>query len=230
MEILFLLFWGQFSAAEILFPANDPYAVEKQMALDDLKQLMPGFSAIQNVLKSNKVILWANSVAMAEKEIDVPSFTPMTENNKNSLRIEMEQKCQCSLIGKDLAGVLVANPYQAAEMYFRSGWLNHKDNEVDGLAPPIVIIYHEIGHASDYITNSDYFFDLATFASNQWKNQAEHSAVIHQNELANALAQQKGITVSLRRSYGKNRLYFVKDLYSTEEIKTIFSESSKPEL
>lgn len=218
--ILFYLFWGNICSADIIFPANDPFMAEKQIALDELNQLMPGFSAIQNVLKSKKIILWANSVALGEKEIDLPSFTPMTENNKIFLRVEMEKKCQCSLMGKEIAGILVAHPYQAAEMYFRSGWLDHRENEIDGFVPPIVIIYHEIGHVSDYIANSDYFFDLAALSSKQWKNQAEQSAVNHQNELTHALAQQKGITVSRRRSYGKNRLYFVKDLYSIEEIKS----------
>jgi hypothetical protein len=123
-------------------------------------------------------------------------------------------------MGKEIAGILVAHPYQAAEMYFRSGWLSHGENEVDGLVPPIVIIYHEIGHISDFLNSSDYFFDLASMSDKQWKNQAEQSAVAHQNELAIALAQHKGLSVSLRRSYGKNRLYFVNDLYSTQEIKS----------
>lgn len=218
--ILFFLFWGHSCSADIIFEANDPLASEKQMALNELSELMPGFSAIQKVLKSNKIILWANTVAMNQKEIDLPSFSPLTSSNKDALRMEIEQKCQCSLMGKEIAGILVAHPYQAAEMYFRSGWLGHSENEIDGSVPPIVIIYHEIGHISDFLSSSDYFFDLASMSDKQWKNQAEQSAVAHQNELAIALAQHKGISVSLRRSYGKNRLYLVNDLYSTQEIKS----------
>lgn len=217
--IVFYLILGNICSAEIIFPYNDPLVSEKKFAIDELTELMPGFSAMQKVLKTDKVILWANSVVLGEKEIDVPSFTPLTESNKISLRMEIEQKCECSLMGKEIAGILVAHPYQAAEMYFRSGWLNHKENESDGFVPPIVIIYHEIGHLSDFLTSADYFFDLASMSDKQWKNQAEQSAVNHQNELAIALAHKKEITVSLRRSYGKNRLFFVNDLYSTLEIK-----------
>lgn len=212
--------------AEIIFPANDPWILEKQTALDDLEQILSGQNALEPVLKSSKVVLWANGIsgshrgnASATTELTVPSFVPLTEKNRDLLRVEMEQKCQCSLMGREIAGILVAHPYQAAEMHFKEGWSKHKANEIDGVVPPIVIIYHELGHASDFIRDANSFFDLASMWDTRWKNQAEQSAVQHQNELVLALAAQKGLSFSLRRSYGKNRLYFVKDIYSVDEIR-----------
>jgi hypothetical protein len=224
--ILFLLFLGKWSAAEIIFPANDPWIMEKKAAIAELEQILSGQNALEPVLKSTKVILWANGIsgnhlgnADPSTELTVPSFVPITETNRDPLRIEMEQKCQCSLMGREIAGILVAHPFQAAEMYFKEGWSKHKANEIDGVVPPIVIIYHELGHASDFLRDANSFFDLASMWDNRWKNQAEQSAVQHQNELVLALAATKGLRFSLRRSYGKNRLYFVKDIYSVEEIR-----------
>lgn len=222
---MFLLFLGKWSAAEIIFPAGDPYLSEKKTAIADLEQIVSGHSPLQTVLTSSMVVLWANSISASHlggdksaKDIVVPSFVPLTQTNKNSLRLEMEEKCQCSLMGREIAGILVAHPYQAAEMYFKEGWMKHGPDETDGVVPPIVIIYHELGHAHDFIRDANSFFDLASMWDTRWKNHAEQSAVQHQNELVLALAAKKQMVFSLRRSYGKNRLYFVKDLYSVDEI------------
>ncbi len=221
---IFLLFWGGFGYGDILFPVDDPYVAEKQTALSDLSALLPVNSAIQTVLKTDKVILWANSVSAPAsmqlngvQELSVPSFTPVTTQNRDAIRIEIEKKCECSLMGKEIAGIIVAHPYQAALMYFKEGWMNHKTDEIDGTVPPIVIIYHELAHASDYLQNENVFFDIASLWDKRWKNGAEQSAVNQQNELTIALASQKGLSFSLRRSYGKNRLYTVDGLYSVEE-------------
>ncbi len=210
--------------AEIVFPENDPLFSEKQSAIEEMFKISPKNSALETVVQSDKIVLWANRVLMKKADsqeimsVEEPSFTAVTANNESFIRTQIEQNCECSLMGKEIGGIIVANPYQAAEMYFREGWLGHKQNEVDGYAPPIVIIYHEISHAGDYLRDQNYFLDMASMSSKQWKNGAEQSAVVQQNDFVRAVNLHLGTRFSSRLSYGKNQLYMTSGLFSVERL------------
>jgi hypothetical protein len=225
MGLIFSVFafccWTQ---AEIIFPDKDPYSQEKQIAIEEILAIFPKNSSLQTVLHSDKVILWANSVLMKNAftgevtPVTEPNFSAMTTNNEVFLRTQMEEICQCSLMGKQIGGIIVADPYHAAEMYYREGWLGHLPNEVEGYAPPITIIYHEFSHAGDYLKDQNYFFDLASMSSKQWKNGAEQSAVVQQNDFTRAMNLQKGTNFKTRLSYGKHQLYKTTGLFAIDRL------------
>jgi hypothetical protein len=222
--IIVYLFFCYLGHAEIIFPEHDPLVAEKQLAIQEILQVFPKNSSLQAVLQSEKIILWANEVLMenpSSKEITnitEPSFSAATFNNESFLRTQIENSCQCSLMGKEIGGILLAHPYQAAVMYHREGWLGHGANEDAGQAPPIVIIYHEFSHAGDYLRDQNYFLDMASMASKQWKNDAEQSAVVQQNDFVRAVNAQKGTSFVSRLSYGKHQLYRTAGLYSIERL------------
>lgn len=224
MGIIFSLFICLLSRAEIIFPDQDPLLAEKQIAIQEILQVFPKNSSLQTVLQSEKIVLWANSVLMkntsSEELVSItePNFSAVTFNNESFLRTQMETICQCSLMGKEIAGILVAHPYQAALMYHREGWLGHGAMEEAGHAPPIVIIYHEFSHAGDYLKDENYFFDMASMTSKQWKNDAEQSAVVQQNDFVRAVNAKKGTNYMSRLSYGKHQLYRTAGLYSIEDL------------
>lgn len=224
MGIIFYVFFCFLGHTEIIFPDQDPLLVEKQVAIQEILQVFPKNSSLQTVLQSEKIILWANDVLMqnsSSKEIiniNEPSFSAATFNNEAFLRTQIEASCQCSLMGREIGGILLAHPYQAAVMYHREGWLGHDVNEDAGEAPPIVIIYHEFSHAGDYIRDQNYFLDMASMASKQWKNDAEQSAVVQQNDFVRAVNAQKGTSFVSRLSYGKHQLYRTAGLYSIERL------------
>lgn len=225
MGMLFSILWVCLSGhAKIIFPQEDLYLAEKQLAMEEVLNVFPKNSALQTVLDSEKIILWANSVQLQTSTppqiltITEPNFSAVTTNNKDFLRVQIEQSCQCSLMGQEIGGILVASPYHAAEMYFREGWLGHQANEIEGYAPPLAIIYHELAHAGDYLRDQNYFFDIASMSSKQWKNGAEQSAVIQQNDFIRAVNAQKKTRFSSRLSYGKHQLYKTSGLYSIERI------------
>lgn len=208
--------------AEILFPSNDPFIVEKMTALMEINDLMGRASAATPLMESEGLLLWANRAAVIPdsntgeyRETELPSFTPASEQNESYLRELIEQQCQCETEGRPLLGVLIAHPYQAARMYFRGGWSSWRPDQVDGYAPPIVIIYHELAHARDFQRDPHYFSDMATQQDRQWMNKAEESAVMQQNDLTMAITVQRGLRVDRRRSYGRNDLFMVDDLFST---------------
>ena len=224
MGIFFSLFIFYVSHAEIIFPDHDPFFAEKHVAIQEILQVFPKNSSLDAVLQSEKIILWANDVLMknssSEELINItePNFSAVTFNNEAFLRTQIETVCQCSLMGKEIGGILVAHPYQAALMYHREGWLSHGAFEEAGQAPPIVIIYHEFSHAGDYIRDENYFFDMASMTSKQWKNDAEQSAVVQQNDFVRAVNAQKGTNFVSRLSYGKHQLYRTAGLYSVERL------------
>lgn len=209
------------SQAEILFPADDSLIEEKLIALSEINDLMGGASAAAPLMETEGILLWANRAAVIPNsdtglytETELPSFTPKSVKNEAYLRALIEEQCQCSTGEKEIIGVLIANPYQAAKMYFRAGWSQHRANEVDGFVPPLVIIYHEFVHARDFQRDPNYFSDMATQQDRRWMNKAEESAVMQQNDLAIALIVKRGIIVDRRRSYGRNDLFMVDDLLS----------------
>ena len=224
MGIIFYVFFCFLGHAEIIFPDQDPLLVEKQVAIQEILQVFPKNSSLQTVLQSEKIILWANDVLMknpsSEELINItePNFSAVTLNNEAFLRTQIENFCQCSLMGKKIGGILVAHPYQAAVMFHREGWLGHGAFEEAGLAAPIVIIYHEFSHAGDYVRDENYFFDMASMTSKQWKNEAEQSAVVQQNDFVRAVNAQKGTNFVSRLSYGKHQLYTTAGLYSVENL------------
>jgi hypothetical protein len=212
------------SHGEIIFPDQDPFRTEKQLAIQEILQVFPKNSSLHTVLQSEKIVLWANDVLMknpsTEELVNVtePNFSAVTFNNESFLRTQIETVCQCSLMGKEIGGILVAHPYQAALMYNREGWLSHGAFEDAGQAPPIVIIYHELSHAGDYLKDENYFFDMASMTSKQWKNDAEQSAVVQQNDFVMSVNSKKGTNFVSRLSYGKHQLYRTAGLYSIERL------------
>lgn len=211
-------------ASEILFPAGDPFIAEKLLALEEINDIMGPGNSVDIAQQSDKVILWANSAAILPRtddngnriyiETSLPSFTPYTEGNKEHLRAEITRLCQCDIQNKKVAGIIIANPYKAATMYFRAGWSSRTADEIDGDVPPVVIIYHEFSHIKDYLSNEGYFFDMASMRSKRWLNKAEESASMQQNDFTITLTAKRGISARLRRSYGKNTLYDVTDIFS----------------
>ncbi len=209
------------SKAEIIFPASDSFIDEKLTALSEINDLMGGASAATPLMKTEGILLWANRAAVIPNsdtglytETELPSFTPKSAQNEAYLRALIEEQCECSTGEKEIIGVLIANPYQAAKMYYRGGWSQRRADEVDGFVPPLVIIYHELAHAKDFFQNPDNFSDMATHLDRRWMNKAEESAVMQQNDLAMAIIVKRGITIDRRRSYGRNDLYLVDDLLS----------------
>lgn len=228
MKITLALFLGfvftcNAFAKPIIFPKNDPHSAEKIFAISEVSEIMGPSSSVDFILRSEKVLMWANATPELKLKDGStlpanqwPSFIAASANNEEALRQEMEAQCECSLEGQPIAGILVANPYQAARMYFRAGWSERTAEEVDGIAPPIVIIYHEFSHARDYLQNADYFFDLASQADRRWKNKAEQSAVMQQNDFVITLAQKRKIFLDRRDSYGRNTLFTVNGLFDTQ--------------
>jgi hypothetical protein len=209
------------SNAEIIFPANDSFASEKLTALSEINDLMGRASAAIPLMESDGILLWANQAAVIPNfdtgvysQTELPSFTPRSARNEDYLRSLIEDQCECSTDGKEIIGVLIANPYQAAKMYFRAGWSDRSADEVDGFVPPLIIIYHELAHAQDFHRDPHYFSDIASQQDRRWMNKAEESAVMQQNDLALAITAKRGLSIHRRRSYGRNDLYIVDDLFS----------------
>lgn len=210
----------QVYASSIIFPKQDQSASEKLEILEVIDEVMGAQNSANYVNLSGKIVMWANEANVlpdssmgpgAYKLSDLPSFTAATKENEAHLRSEISRLCECDISGEEIGGILVANPRVGARMYFRRGWSNHTGEEVDGDVAPIVIIYHELSHAKDYLQNPEYFFDLATQFDKRWKNKAEESAVMQQNDFAIALQVKLGIRNALRRSYGKNTLHSVEN-------------------
>jgi hypothetical protein len=210
------------SANNIIFPPNDPYIMDKLYALQEINDIMGPGNSVDISQKSNKVILWANEARILPRYIDgvkqfilsdLPSFTAATIDSEDRVRKEIERVCECSIEGKEIAGIIIANPYKAATMYFKHGWNGHRHDEVDGDVPPLVIIYHEFSHIKDFIINPAYFSDMAAQMDKQWLNKAEKSASLQQNDFTISLGAQRGVHARIRRSYGRNTLYDVSDIF-----------------
>lgn len=220
---LCLVLLGSFAQAEVMFPSEDPLINEKLLALDEINDLMGRVSVAIPLMKSDSILFWANTAAVIPNaetggfiETQLPSFTPVSLQNEAQLRMIIQQQCDCFIGDRKIIGVLIANPYQAAKMYFRGGWSQRRADEVDGFVPPLVIIYHELAHAHDFHSNPDYFSDMATQQDRRWMNKAEESAVMQQNDLAIALTVKRGLPTDRRRSYGRNDLFMVEDMLSVE--------------
>lgn len=216
----FSFFWALNSQATLIFPKEDPHLQIKKQAISEIEAIMGStHSSLTAILDSDRVILWANEARLFdEKQVTVPSFAAVSVQNEFRLRLEMERLCGCSLKDQAVGGILIASPYHAAEMHFRKDWAGHGSRDVDGFVPPIVVIYHEMSHARDYLSGPEFFFDWASNLSRRWKNQAEQSATEQQNDFVNALSAKKGLHFDLRRSYGTHRLYLVEGLYSTQPV------------
>lgn len=214
-----MLIVGSLSAsAKLVYPDGDLNKISKQEALTKMNELMGPNGSSQLVVDSDKIILWANKAAVIPKTIDgqevyesteLPSFTPVTDKNRDYLHQLIEKQCACTVEKSLVAGVLIADPFKAAVMYLRRGWAGHTGDEIDGKVPPIIIMYHEFSHAKDYLSNAEWFFDMAASFDKRWMNKAEESACTQQNDMANMLSYYDGIHVTRRRSYGKNKLYDV---------------------
>lgn len=219
-----LLFFTKVMAANIIFPKDDNLKEIKLNVLKEINHLMGEGNAAGIVLNSRKVLLWANSAKALPRYDDnnvryyektsLPLFMASTTVSEKRVRKEMQRICQCNLEGKEVAGILIASPYMAAKMYFKRGHNGYDGTEVDGRVPPIVIIYHELGHVRDYILNDEWFLDMGSMMDSQWGNKAEESAVQAQNDISIALAVKKQIYPRIRRSYGRNELYLVDDYFS----------------
>ncbi len=218
--LLLMIFCKSAMAGSIIYPLDDPQAAIKTEVLELIDEVMGPSNSASYVDHSGKVLLWANEAHVIPetsageenyKLSSLPSFTAATPANEAHLRQEITRLCQCNIEGKEIAGILVAQVDVAARMYFRAGWSGHTAQDVDGDVSPIVIIYHEFSHAKDYLQNPEYFFDLATQFDRRWKNKAEESAVMQQNDFVITLQSKLGIRNALRRSYGKNTLHQVSD-------------------
>lgn len=239
IALLALLFSFQAVGGEIIFPKDDPFEKDKQEIIQEILEVMGPGNALEYVLDSSKVLLWANSAKVLKKygennqvsyeATHQPNFAAVTEENEPRLRAEMERLCGCSLKNKEIAGILTANPYLAARMYFRQGWNNYTGEEIDGFAPPIVIIYHELAHVKDYLMNAQFFFDMAGTMDKRWKNLAEKSAVMQQNDFVFTLAAKKKLYFDRRRSYGQNTLYWVSGFYDVGEERKFSAQSAQYE-
>lgn len=225
--VIFIFFISNYAWAEnIIFPKDDLHRDLKASILKDIKEITGHNNPIDLLKSHDKIVLWTDSAPVlkdhskkgAYKETSLPSFTAVDNENADHIRSIVSEQCKCDLENKEIAGILIASPFIAAEMYFRHGWAGKTGNEIDGLAPPIVIIYHELGHLRDYLLNSEYFFDSASNLDHRWKNEAESSAVNQQNDFVIWLGQKKGLYFHGRKSYGKNRLFPVSGPYSVEEL------------
>lgn len=205
---------------KIIFPYNDQLQEQKEEAIKLINEYMNKASAVKYIQQSEGVLLWANEAYVIPsfdfdndnteyQQTSLPSFTPATNQNQQHLRSEIEKQCQCSTSGRDIIGILIASPIQAAKMFYRAGWLNYQGDELEGIVPPLVIIYHEFAHAKDFWLHPEYFFDMATLPSAQWMNEAEKSAVMQQNDLVQAIYLNTGLLFSRRSSYGRNELFKV---------------------
>lgn len=209
------------SHAEIIFPVADELKSEKLAALKEIDLIMPNGGAAGVVVRSDKLFLWTNSVPAKLVDVnstaetyDVPLVITASAQNESILREHMQKICECDLSQKQIGGIIIASTRRAANMFFKEGWSGHKSNELDGIVPPIVIIYHEMSHASDFIKDPAYFLDLAAQSDKQWKNKAEKSAVEQQNDFAITVAVKMNKQIARRRSYGKNTLFAVEDFWS----------------
>jgi hypothetical protein len=211
-------------AADVIFPKDDVLKEMKLRAISEINEIMGSGNAVDIVLNSKKVLLWANSAKALPRydsngdryyeETSLPLFMASTAVSEERVRVEMERICECDLASKEVAGILIADPFTAAKMFFRRGYNGYDGSELDGKVPPIVIIYHEFGHVKDYILNDEWFLDMASMMDRQWSNKAEESAVQTQNDLSITLASKRQIYPRIRRSYGRNELYLVDDLFS----------------
>ncbi len=210
--------------SNIIFPKDDALKAVKLKAISEINEIMGNGNAADIVTNSKKVLLWANSANALPRydlegkryyeETTLPLFMASTAGTKERVKAEMERICVCDLADKEIAGIIIASPYMAAKMFYKRGYNGHDGSELDGKVPPIVIIYHEFGHVKDYILNDEWFLDLASMMDRQWKNKAEESAVQTQNDLSITLAAKRQIYPRIRRSYGRNELYLVDDLFS----------------
>lgn len=220
-RVIFLFFLvSQLSYAGVLFSNFDDTRATKEEVLRDMIAVMGPHGAATNVANHEKFVLWTNEAAVLPGEIEgtfkstnLPSFTMVTEKNKVHLQKVIEEQTGHIIALEKIGGVLIANPFEAAIMYYRQGYLGKGPREEDGRVSPIIIIYHEFAHAKDALQSPAYFSEMAVSFNKRYKNDAEQSAVQQQNDLLITLRAQGINAGDFRQSYGQNDLVMVTGPY-----------------
>lgn len=218
--IFFLFLISQLTFAEILFSNSDETEMVKREVLQELIAFMGPNGAATYVANHDKVVLWTDEAAVLPGEVEgsfrsttLPSYTMASPQNKKQLQKIIQEQTGREIPLEMIAGILIANPYQGAIMYYRRGYLGKGDNEEDGRVAPIVIIYHELSHAKDSLQSPMFFSEMAASFNKRYKNNAEESAVHQQNDFILTTKAQGLDLGDLRQSYGKNDLVMVGNPY-----------------
>lgn len=202
--------------AEFVFSHDDPTVGIKQQVLTELIAIMGAHGAATYVDQHEKVILWTNKAPVLKdrenggfKDTTLPSFSTPEGSYKEQLKKIIFDQTGLDLPVEKIGGVLIANPYQAAIMYYKVGYMSKPPKTIDNRVSPAVIIYHEMAHAKDSLISPFTFSEMATSFDNRYKNHAERSAVWQQNDFiitSNSMGLNYG---GLRQSYGENKLVMV---------------------
>lgn len=190
-------------SAEILLNPDDPTYNLKLESIAEINELMGRVSNARYLEESEAVLFWDLD------ERGPAQFIPPSAQNESELRERIESGCQCSIAGRDIIGIMVASPLKAATMFKRFGLDGADGTEVEGVVPPLIVIYHEMAHAADFLRSPTHFDFMASTPSLRWMNLAEESACLQQNDLVMALIYHRNLRFGLRRSYGRHQYHLV---------------------